>query len=368
MKVRSLIASTLAAATLSACGESTAPAAAPVNQAPFIDALPERRVPVSGVVFDPEALFYAFVTWPVNPEDPNDGAPPPALLYGLPTEIRASVWFAQVNLLGPEGQVADSSGPSLPPWGNFQTQGVVPDRSVVYAMRAEPTPMLSVGAGDFFPAEAGFAPIPAVPYHATTTLRPVSPTGNQCLVQAPVMVGEAGALGALAQTLSTETGTPTTVAQLVDPARGSVALVWMFAPSPVLDLFMFPSGDIAAETTVGTLYAIDWAPPSGAPGQSEMGFTATRNGVSSLGYYALVVPPGTSTGVSVSFVDTVTDEQQGRPWIAPPFEAGGLPPGLSFARLHAMAPVEETPEDPYAEPYPPPDFSFLCFPDPPSEG
>ncbi|MFP2911717.1 hypothetical protein ACLESD_43170 [Pyxidicoccus sp. 3LFB2] len=366
MKVRSLIASTLSAVALSACGDSTPSAVAPVNQAPFIDELPERRVPVSGVVFDPEALFYSFVTWPVNPEDPNDGAPPPALLYGLPTEIRASVWFAQVSLLNPEGQVADSSGPSLPPWGNFQTQGVVPDPSVVYAMRAEPTPMLSVGAGDFFPVEAGFAAIPAATYHATTTLRPVAPTGNQCLVQAPVIVGEAGALGALAQTISAE-GTPTTVSQLVDPARGSVALIWMFAPSPVLDLFMFPSGDIAAETTVGTLYAIDWAPPTGATGQSEMGFTATRNGVSSLGYYALVVPPGAPGGVAVSFVDTVTDPMQGRPWIAPPFE-GGLPPGLSFARLHAFAPSEPTPEDPYAEPYPPPDFSFLCFPEPPPEG
>ena len=367
MKVRSLVASTLSAAVLSACSESTAPESTPANQAPYSDALPEARVPVSGVVFDPEALFYSFMTWPVPPDDP-EGPPPPALLYGVPTVIRAAVWGARIDMVDPGGQVVDSSGPALPPWGNFQTRGLAADPSRVYSMRAEPTPELSVGAGDFFPEEEGFAPIPAVPYHATTTLRPVAPTGAQCLIQAPVMVGEAGALGALAQTLSVETGTATTVSGLVDPSSGrSVVLIWMYAPSPVLDAFMFPSGDIAAETTVGTLYAIEWAPPSGAPGESQLGFTAIRGGLSSIGYYALVVPPGTSGEVAVNFVDTLTDPEEGRPWIVPPFNAAGLLPGLSFARLHAVAPEEDPPPNPYEEEYPAPDFSFLCYPPFPEE-
>ncbi len=365
MKVRSLVASTLSAVVLSACGESTPPDVAPVNQAPYVDGnvLPQVRVPVSGLVFDPEALFYSFVMWPPDPEDPEGGGPPPALLYG-PMVMRVGAWGARVDLVGPDGRVADS-GFGLPPWGSFQTQGLVADGETVYAMRAEPTPDLSVGAEDDFPAEDGFLPIPDVPYHATTTLRPVMPSGSQCMLQNPVIVGEAGALSALAATISDETGTPTTVSSLVDPASGrSVVLFWVYAPSPVLDSFMFPSGDIVAETTVGTLYSITWAPPMGIPGQSEMGYMVERGGVSDLGYYALVIPPGTEAPVAVSFVDTLTDAGQGRPWDAPSFQAPGVPPGLSFVRLFASEREEAPPPNPYEEEYPPPDFSFLCFPGP----
>ncbi|MFP2930955.1 hypothetical protein ACLESO_38300, partial [Pyxidicoccus sp. 3LG] len=343
MKARSLVAGILSASVLSACSESAAPDPVNVNQAPYSDNIPEVRVPVSGVVFDPEALFFSFMTWPVPPEDP-EGPPPPALLYGLPTVIRSAVWGARVELLGPDGQVADSSGPALPPWGNFQTRGLAPDASRVYSMRTVPTPELSVGAGDFFPEDQGFAPIPAVPYHATTTLRPVAPTGTQCLIQAPVMVGEAGALEALAYALSTETGTATTAADLASPSSGrSVVLLWVYSPSPVLDAFMFPSGDIAAETSVGTLYSFDWAFPSGAPGESRMGFTATRGGLSSLGYYAWWSPPGTAGEVEVNFMDTLTDPEQGGPGRRRPSSRRRCPRGVSFARLHAFALTEEPP-------------------------
>ncbi|WP_426749611.1 hypothetical protein [Myxococcus sp. Y35] len=363
MKVRSLVVSSLSAAVLSACADSSAPPP-PVldSKAPYIDDLPEHRIPVSGVVFDPEAMFYSFVTWPADPEDP-EGAPPPALLYGMPTVMRSSVWGAQVHMVSPTGEVVDSSGPALPPWGNFQTRGLPADPTVPYLIRAEPAEGLMVGASDFFPPEAGFAPIPAVPYYPTTSMRPIAATGTQCLIQSPAIVGEAGALGALAQVISEETGTSMSVASLADAASGrSVALLWVYSPSPVLDAFLFPSGDIAAETTAGTLYAIDWAPPGSFLGQTEMGYFATRDGVSTLGYYALVVQPGTAGALTVSFVDTLEDPEMGRPWEVPPFFVQGLPPGVSFTRLFAMAPMPPVEENPYEEPAPPPDFGFLCYP------
>ncbi|MFP2934758.1 hypothetical protein ACLESO_58560, partial [Pyxidicoccus sp. 3LG] len=123
--------------------------------------------------------------------------------------------------------------------------------------------------------------------------------------------------------------------------------------------------------SVGTLYSFDWAFPSGAPGESRMGVHATRGGLSSLGYYALVVPPGTAGEVEVNFRGHPDDPEQGgpgrrrpssRPWETPPFFAEALPPGVSFARLHAFALTEEPPPNPYEEEYPPPDFGFICAP------
>ncbi|AEI62065.1 hypothetical protein [Corallococcus macrosporus] len=364
MQVRSLLASTLSAAVLSACGGSSAPPPPVLDaDAPFTD-LPARRVPVSGVIFDPEAMFYSFVMWPPDPNDPEAGPPLPALLYGMPTVMRASAWGAQVSMVGPTGEVVDTSGPAMPPWGNFQTEGIPADPTVPYLMRAEPAPGMSVGGNDMFPVEEGYAPIPEVPYHATTTLRPIAATGTQCLIQSPAIVGEAGALGALAQVISEETGTSVSPASLADAASGrSVALLWVYSPSPVLDAFLFPSGDIAAETTAGALYAIDWAPPGSFPGQTEMGYFAIPNGMSSLGYYAVVVPPGAASALTVSFVDTLEDAEQGRPWEVPPFFVQGLPPGVSFTRLFAMAPMPPMEENPYEEPAPPPDFGFLCYPE-----
>ncbi|WNZ63828.1 hypothetical protein QEG98_09100 [Myxococcus sp. MxC21-1] len=221
MKVRSLIASTLSAAVLSACADSSAPPPPKLDaEAPYTD-LPARRVPVSGVVFDPEAMFYTFVMWPPDPEDPDAGPPLPALLYGMPTVMRASVWGAQVSMVGPTGEVVDTSGPAMPPWGNFQTEGIPSDPTVPYLMRAEPAPGLSVGAADMFPEEEGHAPIPAVPYYATTSLRPIAATGTQCLIQSPAIVGEAGALGALAQVISEETGTSVSPASRRMPRRAA---------------------------------------------------------------------------------------------------------------------------------------------------
>ncbi|MBJ6764363.1 hypothetical protein JGU66_26630 [Myxococcaceae bacterium JPH2] len=351
-------------ALLAGCAASDAPTTPPPgNTAPYAD-LAVRKTNVSGVVFDPEALFFSFATWPKNPDDPTEEPPPPALLYGMPTVMRASAWGAKVHLVDATGAVADTSSPAMAPWGQWQTEkGISPDASMVYLMQAESTPEMTIGASDIFPAEAGFLPIPAATYFPTVTLRPLAPTGTQCMIQMATLVGDAGALGALSKTLSTETGTAVTPASLADPSSGrAVALIWVYSPSPVLDLFMYPSGDIAAETNRGSLYALDWAPPTGAPGQSAMGFTAKRNGVSSLGYYALVVPPNVAGPVKVSFVDTITNKPDGRPWSVSPLNMPGLPPGLSFTRLLASSETGPEKEDPFAEEELPPDFSFLCFP------
>ncbi|WP_375771713.1 hypothetical protein NR798_12690 [Archangium gephyra] len=360
MRTSSIVRSVLLATALTGCSlEGAAPTAPDAGSGPYTD-LPERQFTVSGVVYDPEVFFLSLATFPA--EDPDD-APPPALFAGIPYLTRSAAIGASVSIMN--GQASASASAPSAGNGTWQVRGV-PAGEIPYVLRAvPPAEGLVMGAPDIFPPEI-FGPIPEAKYHPTTTLNPVMAPGSVCHAQVAAVVGEAGALSAVAQ-LMTDMGTPTTPADLLDPSKtGGVALVWVYSPSPAFNFFDIPAPGIAAETDKGTLYAIDWAPPElGIPGQSPLGYMAIPDSVGPMGYFALVLPPGSSGPVTLRFNDTVTTpegEDPGpsgpRPFLIPPFVTE-VPSGVSFARLHAMG--EAPPEDPLADPVPPPDFSWMCL-------
>ncbi|PTL79247.1 hypothetical protein [Vitiosangium sp. GDMCC 1.1324] len=374
MRATSFVISLSLAAALGGCS-SVESQSTPIQGSDLYSELPSRRSTVSGIVYDPEAFFFTVATWPAPPPgeepSPDDEAPPPALMVGIPYLMRSSPLVAQMSVT--QGSSEVSSGASAP--NGFWELGGLSTGETVYQVKSTP-PQGGIelwNEPEFFPPEV-FPPVPPAKYYSTTTLRPIVPRVGSCPLQMATVVGEAGALGAVANLL-TSMGTATTPADLVDPTKtGGVALIWLYAPSPVLDVFDSPSGGISAEASQGTLYPIGWAPDAHEgdpepppPGRSPMGYFALPPGeISPLGYYALVLPKGATGQVAVSFHDTVTSapgEEPGpggpRPWSTPGFSFDATP-GVSFARLHAMP--EAGPEDPLAEHVPEPDTSWQCLP------
>jgi hypothetical protein len=353
---------------LSGCaGQDVEPPDSLGNEAPFTE-LPGRKTTVSGVVYDPEAFFFSLAMFPPDPEDPDGlNAPPPALFEGIPFLTMSVAVGASVSLVeGTSSEGPVSQAPTTPT-GHWQVQGVPSREGTPYFARAVPPaqgPVLTGGV-DIYPSPP-FETVPEGQYFPTTALRPIVASPALCQGQVATLVGETGALGALAQLLSAQ-GTPTTPADLADPAKtGGVILVWAFAPSFALDLFNIPSGGIVLEASRGTVYGIDWAPPGVVPeGQSAMGYLAAPEPTSTLGYFAVVLPPGSTAPVTLSFQDTVVsdpDEEPGplgpRPWRVPGITVPGRP-GISFLR-HFALPAEDEPVDPDADPVPPDDLSWRC--------
>jgi hypothetical protein len=354
---------------LSGCsGEDVVPSAPLADEAPF-SPLPERQTTVSGIVHDPEAFFFSLAMFPPDPEDPEgENAPPPALFEGIPFLTLSVAVGSSVSLVADGARAGSSQAPSTPT-GFWQVQGVPSSDTLHYLARAEPPaqgPVLTGGV-DIFPSPP-FETVPEGQYFPTTALRPIIASPAMCQGQVAALVGETGALGALAQLLSAQ-GTPTTAADLADPAKtGGVVLVWVYAPSFALDLFNIPSGGIVAEASRGTVYGIDWAPPGAVPeGQSPMGYLAAPEPTSSLGYFAVVLPPGGgSAPVTLTFKDTLVtgpQEEPGpfgpRPWRVPAITVPGVP-GISFLRHFALR-AEDEPVDPDADPVPPDDLSWRCI-------
>jgi hypothetical protein len=372
MRASSVIFSLSLAAALSGCSLETA-TPPPTGSGTTYTPLPERKTTVSGIVYDPDAFFVSLATFPFE-----DG-PPPALFDGVPHVFRSAAFGATVSLTR-DGTVADESSPAAPT-GFWQSPGV-PTGDATYLMRTViPAEGIMVGGPpEAFPPEL-FGTIPTGQYFPTTTLRPIVPMAAACDLQVATVLGETGALGAVAN-LMTDMGTPKTPAALADPAQtGAVLLIWVASPSPVFDYFIAPAGGVAAELAEGgaggSLYAINWAPPEvGIPGQSAMGYFATPDSVSDLGYFALVLPRGATGPVTVRFVDTnppPPPPEEGEepdpfanPWIIPEFSFD-VGPGISFARVHALPSMPPPPEDPYADPKPEEDMSWMCLPPPPAE-
>ncbi len=352
------VTSSLALAFSGGCSSSDGPPTPGANDH-YTD-LPEAKTTVSGIAFDPEAFFFSVTNFPVM--DPDAPPPPPFLFENIPHVYRSAAVGARVSVLH-AGGVLDSSGP-VAPNGVWQVLGVPSGTETMYKLRVEPPQEgLVMGAPEMFPSPP-FEPVPEATYFPTSTLRPFTAGPSSCLVQVAGVVGDAGALAAVA-TLRTEMGIPTTPADLVNPMRtGGVALIWVYTPSEAFDLFNIPADSIAAETSAGSLYAIEWAPPGLFPGQSPLGYFATPEATSSLGYFAVVFPPGMTEPVTVSFVDEGTsppEEEspfQIRPWNIPSFTLTPEP-GVGFARLHAI-PSVMPPFDPDEEQEPAPDLGWMC--------
>lgn len=361
MKAHSLTASFLLAAALGGCADSEpmTPATSGAD-APFVD-LPARQATVSGQVLDPEAFFVHYQAY---------GAMGPAfLLDGIPYLTYSAIPGARVRLYGPG--LPDSLSPASSPSGEWQMQGVAPSSQTPYLAQALPPD----GPVTFYTDEYAAFVMPPATYYPTTYLRPIQVSGTQCSSQQALMVGSAGALDAVARHL-TARGTPTTVEDLLNPVRtGGVVLFWVQVPNSYFDFEWTPLDSVAGEASAGTLMALDWAMPEELPGQSPLGFSVLPDPVSQVGYFALVLPPGTVAPVTVRFTDTyVSSPEEGagpygtRPLPIPPVVVQPRP-GVSVQRVFSLFNFTVDPPDPLDDPPPPPfDSSWHCAPPPPPEG
>jgi hypothetical protein len=361
MRISTFISSALVCASLSGCIGQEPPAPTPVD--PYKD-MP-RVSTVAGYVIDPEAFFLLSSAWPVDPDDP-EGPPPPMLFNGMPFFELSSVTGANVSLVSGGTRTGGTASNEVGVWQVFE---VPTSSSTAYLMRTEPSAAgVQLGASVPFPSPVE---VPQAAYVPTTTLRPIVPAVPLCQYQVATVVSEAGALSALAKARTAE-GTPTTVADLLNPSKtGGVVLAWVFAPSFLADWFQFPADSIQAESSVGEIYSLDWAPPgTGGPDQSPMGYLASRGGMSPVGYYAIVLPAGSSGPLTVQFFDTTPEGGPPgpfgpRPYFIPPLTAD-VQPGVSVARVFSFPggdeepPPEETDDEP-RPPSPSEDFSVFCF-------
>ncbi|QRK08651.1 hypothetical protein JQX13_00195 [Archangium violaceum] len=365
MRVSSVISRVLLAAALTGCSTETP---SPPASTPAYSELPPRKTTVSGIIFDPEAFYFSLKTFPSFPDSPP---PPGMLIIGIPHLTRSVPVGARVSVV--DGDTVADSSEVVTPAVAWQVPGVPTDDTIEYALRAEPHPEaggISIGAPEDFPAPF-FEPVPPSTYHPTTSLSPLRTLGPSCVSQVAMMVGEAGALSAVAS-YRTSHGTPTTVADLLNPAKvAGVALVWVISPSPFMDFFHEPLGDVemVKESGQGTVYALDWQLPGSVAGQSPMGYYVSSASISPIGYYAIVFPPGATEPVSLGFTDTVTELPP--PPDVPPSENGLRPyplapafvpvrPGVSILRTFAFPSLSYPPPSEDEEYVPPTDMSWLC--------
>ncbi|MFY2562783.1 hypothetical protein ACN469_34640 [Corallococcus terminator] len=368
MKIRSLATSFLLCATVGGCTDSDPPAIPRIDEAPVVD-LPARTTNISGVVFDPEGYFFTFM---MLPEEEAEGALP-GVFNGPYVGIPAIVG-GQVTLAAPGGGDLVASPASF--LGSWQVLGAPASDTTTYIASATPP-----AEGVFFDPTAPVQ-LPEGTYYPTTFVRPILTNVTQCYGQSALLVGNAGALDAVAQHL-TAGGTPTTVEDLLDPAKtGGVALLWVHQPSFLADLFLLPADSVAGETTAGQLIALDWAPPEGLPGQSPMGFMALPDPLSMVGYFALVFPPNATEPVTVSFTDTFElppgeepdPEAPPRPFLIPPLtvepRAGVVTVQRTFGQFAPPEPGEGPPDEGggLEDPGPPePEPTWACYA-PPMDG
>jgi hypothetical protein len=259
-----------------------------------------------------------------------------------------------------------TSEPSTPD-GQWQLSGVpvIADFSSIYELVAQP-PSAPLQPGSFLPSPP-FTPLPTATYFPTHNLKTIVPFQTYCLNSTVMAVGSAGALQAVAR-YRTSHGVATTVADLLNPAKiGGVLLVWAHAPSFILDVFIFPGGGVQMAADHGTLYPLDFSPPppygpTGVPDQSAMGYYVLSSGnTSPIGYFALVLPKGSSPNVTVTLTDPVDAPDQGRPWMYPPLDAF-VQPGVSVVRQ--FPPGNFGPPDPTADPTPQDPPFRVCYPPP----
>ncbi|HZH02908.1 MAG TPA: hypothetical protein VEY30_03925 [Myxococcaceae bacterium] len=369
-----LIWATASVFALPACSSDESSTGAPDAGSSYL-ALPGATAVISGAVYDPEVFFFSSRTFSLPPEAGPDAYPPPALFEG-PYLAQSAVPGARVDLESQGAPVA-SSEPTTP-GGQYQIGGVPVSESEEYLLAVSP-PEGEVQLGADLPPPT-FTPVPPARYFPAKTLRTVVPASTYCYFQMVSAVGNAGALSSVAQVRSTS------VPELLNRATtGGIILFWVYAPSPFLNYFVIPAEGVTAATNRGTLYAIDWAPPGrGPPGQSALGFIAAAGGVSPIGYYALVLPPGAPSPVTVTFSDPgpppappgpppggppavppgaevePPPEDPGRPWTIPPF-TGTVSAGVSVQHIYAQPGAPPPGGSPGLEGAGPmPDFSWTC--------
>ncbi|MDQ3265837.1 MAG: hypothetical protein M3Y59_19645 [Myxococcota bacterium] len=293
---------------------------------------PVREVPdvvsVNGVTFDPEYYLLSFLQC----GDPD--CPPPLLLEGIPHVEGAKVWSAEVSAIEPGAEGLGVSMPAPTGFdGIFTITGIPQPADLrLYLHAYVPDGASPPSEGEPFPKEwhPGMAPLPAYAYLPTTTVKPIFTEARSCFNQRAVMIGDAGALEAVALYL-TLIGTPTTVSDLLDSSKtGGVLVWWNQVPGDVV--LRVPGFGTMTEVDVGDTYLISWAPPGlGPPFQSQLGLFVddTNDPANSFGLTVTVLPPTLDayTEVNVTPFDPVDDPSEGRPWPFLPLDPIRVRPG-----------------------------------------
>jgi hypothetical protein len=279
---------------------------------------------VSGFSWDPEAFFMnlAFCGGPACPI-------PPFLLDESPLYQRSAVRNATIAAFDPKvgaPAVAPVRTDGLGMW----TIPAVPSRTdVPYFITALPTGEL--------PTEVIGPPLPPVPqggYVPTVTLRPVVTHNSVCAVQEAANLSTVGILDAVARYLTSK-GTPTSVADFVNPAKFSnVVVFWLYQPgSPLLRV---PADGTTIEASAGQVLHLEWAPPGVPPAElrSARGFMVAEGSlVSPLGLSVVLLRAGAGVPpvVTYSVRDPSSNEALSRPWFFPPIVAPPTPGVVNFA-------------------------------------
>jgi hypothetical protein len=287
----------------------------------------DLKTRVHGFVWDPEAFFLSFVTCG------GESCPLPPMLFDYsPLYLRSVVQQAPLLPLNPM-----SGQPLLP-------APVVSDASGLWSMAV---PWRDDGM--FFPMTPGsgslstaplfpLPPIPPATYLPTVTLRPVTTRSGTCTGIEAISASNNGILDAVVKNLSLTTGTPTTVADLLNPAKFlGVTVFWSFQPG--FPYFRFPAQDIALEASSGQVIHVQWAPPGSlppeaAPLQSPRGFFAPPGApTSNFGIAVVLHRNGAATPPVVRYQvkDPKENAAQLRPYRYMPIDAPPIPGVITYA-------------------------------------
>ncbi|MBZ4372509.1 hypothetical protein NR800_12125 [Corallococcus interemptor] len=352
---RALFVGTLLGAALlnAGCQDSTNPAASTFTPRPTY----ENREPegltsrVTGFTVDPEAYFLNLANCA---PPPAQCALPPLYAEFSPLLQRAVVRNAPITLQDTQpdpatGQPPAPGAPTVSDANGIWTLDKVPTR------RGAPFLVLSLGGQATLANNATLPlppPLPTLPpvpegnYVPTLTVRPVVPAHSACVGLEALQMSDKGILEAVAKSLTAE-GTPTTVADLLNPARfGGVTVFWMYRPG--FPVFRVPAANTTVTATSGRVLNVEWAPPGAlppalAPFQSTRGFFIPPGPPapnSSLGIVAVVHPPlmGPPPVVHYEAKDVTTSDPEGRPWsLMQPVDLPVIPGVVTFAGLQLVS-------------------------------
>lgn len=293
--------------------ESSSTGAPQVAPLPLLETLEPEAASVAGYVFDPEAFFI----WNASCQGE---CPPPLHVSGLPALESSLVKGASVWLVDPRGSPPRSSAVT-DRQGTWELLGVGLRRAPPWFAQATPTADASLQhVGPPFTATA-----PAK-YLPTETQRPISTFHGTCAGLPVALISEAGAVDAVARHLSK------TPAELLE---AGLLIVWLYAPeSP---LMRAPAAGAQLESSHGSVFALDWAPPgsTGSAAQSPRGFFVLQEEQTSpLGLFAVLLP-----NASREPAPDVQLRPSGVSWSFPPLPPQKLTPGvISFLELPALVP------------------------------
>jgi hypothetical protein len=305
---------------------------------------------VSGLAWDPEALWFSFATCggPACPELPILIDTNPLMLRSIVRNARVVVVDADTGQAAVEAVTSSAAGT----W----TLPRVPSRPSPYFF-------ISVqGEGELPSEEPPGAPpsLPQVPpasYLPTVTLRPLSTRQGTCMVQEAIHASNAGILDAVARHLTLQ-GQPTTVADLIDPSRyAGVTVVWLYRPG--FSALRVPAFGTTVTASAGTVLNVTWAPPGTVPPEahSPRGFVVARTPDTFMGIAVVLIPASEPVStLTIQVRDLVSDAGQHRPWKHRPLQVPVLQRKVGYASLQlitAEAPFKPT--SPHAEP------PYLCL-------